>query len=141
MKKYKNYLIAAVGLIMIVGGSALSNIPFFQEALKGLPYGLIGVGCGAFGYGFGELYTKHFYKKYPDIEHQNEIIKKDERNIALGNAAKAKAFNIMTYVFGAVILAFASMGISLEIVITLVVVYLFIQIYAVYNRISLEKKL
>lgn len=141
MKKYKNYLITAAGLIMIIGGAALSNIPFFQDALKGLPYGLIGIGCGTFGYGFGELYTKHLYRKHPDIEHQDQVNKKDERNITLANAAKAKAFNIMTYVFGVVILAFAFMGISTEIVITLVVAYLFVQIYAVYNRISLEKKL
>ena len=140
-KMYKNYLITAAGLILIIGGPALSYIEFFRESLKGLPYGLIGIGCGMFGYGFGELYTKRVYRKHPDIEHQNEINKNDERNITLGNIAKAKAFNIMTYVFGAVILAFGFMGISPEIVLTLVAVYLFVEIYAVYNRIRLEKEL
>ena len=47
----------------------------------------------------------------------------------------------MTYVFGAVILAFGFMGISPEIVLTLVAVYLFVEIFAVYNRIRLEKEL
>lgn len=33
-----------------------------------------------------------------------DIVRKDERNIAISNRAKAKAYDLMTYTFGALLL-------------------------------------
>ncbi|MEA4889917.1 MAG: hypothetical protein VB070_10685 [Clostridiaceae bacterium] len=44
-------------------------------------------------------------KNNPEIQKQIEIEKNDERNVAMMNRAKAKAYDIMTFVFGALMLS------------------------------------
>ena len=70
-----------------------------------------------------------------------EIEQRDERNIAIADRAKGKAFDMMTFVFGALMLAFALMSVDLPAVLLLVFAYLFVHGYAIYYRCRYEKEM
>ena len=65
----------------------------------------------------------------------------DERNVMIGSLAKAKGYDMMTYVFGALMVAFALMGAEWTVIIAMVVAYLFVHGYAIYFRVKLEKEM
>ncbi|MEG0592198.1 MAG: DUF6442 family protein [Coprobacillus sp.] len=142
MKKTRDYLITIIGLLILsIGIYFIKTIDVPTGIMKTLPYLCVGIGCGIFGNGLGNIYSNRLYKNNSDIALEVQINKEDERNITIQNMAKAKGYTMMTYVFSAMILAFALMNESIEITLTLVVVYLFIHIYTVYYRIQLEKKM
>ena len=62
-----------------------------RGTLAVVPFLALGVGCGLLGSGAGELLAAQAMKKHPELQKQQEINQKDERNVALGNAAKAGA--------------------------------------------------
>lgn len=59
----------------------------------------------------------------------------------IGNMAKAKGFDMMLYVYSALLLTFALMEVSFNVLIPLVVAYLFIVGYSIYHRSKIEKAL
>lgn len=142
MKKTKNYVILAIGAILLITGLYLVKTTYHMGAfMTALPYVCIGVGCGAFGHGMGNIISHKIYQKNPDVQKQMEIEQKDERNAMISNRAKAKAYDVMTYVFGALMIAFALMGVDIIPVLLFVFVYLFVQGYAVYYRCKYEKEM
>ena len=137
----KNIVKIIVGILMTVGGVVLIRTVGEPEGiLRALPYICIGLGCGIFGHGLGDLLARKAYRKYPELERQLEIERLDERNVMIGDRAKARAYDLMIYVYAALMLAFALMGESLWVVIPLVIAYLFVQGYAIYQRVRLEKE-
>ena len=70
-----------------------------------------------------------------------EIEQKDERNIALSNQAKAKAYDMMIFVFGAVMVSYALMGLDLVAILMLVTAYLFVVGYGIFCRCKLDKEM
>lgn len=105
-----------------------------------LPYLAVGIGSGLFGQGAGELMNRLILRNHPEQAKNMEIQRKDERNVMLANAAKAKGFDAMTYIFAALLLAFALMGVSFEVILPFVAAYLLVQFYAVYCRFKQEKQ-
>ena len=95
MKGKKNGFIAALGLLVLALGLILITRLGVEEPL---PYVLVGLGCGAFGQGTGELLARRAAK---GAARQIEIEQKDERNVAIVSRAKAKAYDVMLYLFGA----------------------------------------
>ena len=89
----------------------------------------------------GNLISDKAIQNYPDIKRQKEIEEKDERNIAISSRAKAKAYDIMTFVFGALMVSFALMGVDMIPILLFVFTYLFIQGYAIYYRCKYEKEM
>lgn len=141
MKNKKNLFCVLGGLILWLGGFWLvrrSGISW--ETLRALPYLMIGIGCGLFGYGVGEMVNRRVLDSNPTLAKEQEIAKKDERNVALANRAKAKAYDLMTYMMAALLLTFALMGVAMEVVVVLVLAYLAIEFYALYWRQRLEKE-
>jgi hypothetical protein len=65
---------------------------------------------------------------------------KDERNIMIGNMAKARGYNMMTYVFTALLVAYALMGVSFSIIIPFVIAYLFVHLYAIFQHNKIDKE-
>lgn len=102
---------------------------------------MVGMGCGLFGHGMGNIAGDRAIKNNPKIKEQLEIEKQDERNIIITARSKAKAYDIMVYVFGAIMIAFALMSVSLAAVIMLVCAYLFVVISAVFYRSKFEKEI
>ena len=103
-------------------------------------YVLIGVGCGLLGHFMGEFLARRAVESDPKAAKELEIQQKDERNVALANRAKAKAYDLMTYMMAALLLTFALMGVAMEVVVVLVLAYLAIEFYALYWRQRLEKE-
>lgn len=108
---------------------------------RALPYVCLGVGAGLLGQGIGRMVQRKALQSDPELARQQEIEAGDERNIQLAQRAKAKAFDLMVFVFGALLLVFALMGVEMTALLLLVAAYLLVQGYAVYCRVKLEKEM
>ena len=136
----KGYMISFVGVILLgVGLYLIKSSIEPQGALFALPYVFIGIGCGIFGHGVGNIISNKVLSNSPEIKRQIEINEKDERNVAIANCAKAKAYDMMTFVFGALMISFAIMGVELREVLLLVFAYLFVHGYGIYYRSKYDK--
>lgn len=134
-QKKSNYVVVIIGLLLLgTGLYFVKTIDDPQGIMQALPYVCIGVGCGLFGQGMGGILSQKAMQNHPEIQKQMDIEKNDERNIAIANRAKGKAFDIMTFVFGALMLAFALMGVDMVATLLLVFAYLFVHGYAIYYR-------
>jgi len=132
-EKNVNCLIAVVGLLLLATGLILLKVIVNpQGILLVVPYICIGLGCGAFGHGVGDIVNNKVAKNNPQLQKQMEIDKNDERNIAIANQAKAKAYDIMLYVFGALMVAFALMSVDMVAVLLLVAAYVFVIGFFIY---------
>ncbi len=136
--KKTDYVLIALGVLLFAGGLILAKV---YKGAAALPYLCIGVGCGMFGHGMGEVLSVRARRADPEGFRQMDIEKKDERNIALAARAKGKAFDLMTFVFGALLVAFALIGVKIEPLLLLVFAYLFVHGSAVYYRAKLEKEM
>lgn len=127
--------LAVLGLVL------LKTYPDPTGVMRTLPYVCIGLGCGAFGHGMGNLLARRAMKSSPELQRRTEIERRDERNVALGNRAKAKAFDLMLFVFGALMVAFALMGVDVAAVLLLVAAYLFVVASGVYYRMKYDREM
>ena len=142
MKQAKNIGLSLLGFVLIAAGIALIKaLPDPQGILRSLPFLLVGFGCGIFGHGLGDALAKKAADADPEMARRLEIAQTDERNVMIGSLAKAKGYDMMTYVFGALMVAFALMGAEWTVIIAMVVAYLFVHGYAIYFRIKLEKEM
>lgn len=142
MKRTSDYLIAAAGALLL--GAGLVLLKQFAEPsgiMLALPYVCIGVGCGIFGHGMGNIVSRAAQKNNPALQKQVEIDKNDERNKAISDKAKGKSYDLMVFVFGALMVSFALMGVDTVAVIMLVCAYLFVVGCGVYYRIKYEKEM
>ena len=85
----------ALGLYLVKTTNATEGI------LLTLPYVFVGIGSGLFGQGMGGVIERRVLKKNPEILKQKEIEVNDERNQQISNRAKAKAYDIIIFIFGA----------------------------------------
>ncbi len=105
MKKNLSLIISFIGIVSIAGGLLLiKTLENPNESILTLSYICIGVGCGVFGHGMGNFVAIKTVQNNAEIKKQMDIVRKDERNIAISNRAKAKAYDLMTYSFGALLL-------------------------------------
>lgn len=140
--KYQSYGWVIAGLLLLGAGLYLiKGTADPQGVMKTLPYILIGLGCGIFGHGMGDLISRHVRESDPATARQIDIEQNDERNVAVSNRAKAKAYDLMLSVFGALMIAFALMGVELTAVLLLVAAYLFVVACFVYYRMRFEKEM
>lgn len=141
MNKNVLYLIITmIGLVFVGAGFVLLK-NFSGMPSQPYPYILIGVGCGSFGHGFGELISRRALKNHPELVKMKEIELKDERNQLIGNKAKAKAYDCMIFVYGALMLALGLMKASMQVLLLMAFAYLFILGYGIYYRCKYEKEL
>lgn len=141
MKK-ADWVITLIGVIMLgIGLFMTKTIENAQGILLTLPYVLVGIGCGIFGYGMSNIVSKKAIAKDIGLQRQLEIEKNDERNIAIATKSKAKAYDLMTFLFGVLMLSFALMNIDMAAILLLVAAYLSVHIYGIYYRIKYEKEM
>lgn len=112
-----------------------------QGFLITLPYICLGAGSGALGYGISNIITDKLIQKNPAVQKQMEIDKNDERNILLASRAKAKAYDLMTLVFGVLMLLFTLMTVDVIPVLLFVSAYLFVQGYQIYYHYKYNKEM
>ncbi|MBQ6697150.1 MAG: hypothetical protein IJN16_10650 [Lachnospiraceae bacterium] len=141
-KNIRNYILVVVGLVLLVVGLALLKVVAEPQGIMLiLPYICIGVGCGIFGHGMGSILSKKALKNHPEARKQMEIEEKDERNLTISNQSKARAYDMMVFVFGALMIAFALMNVEWNVILLLVFAYLFVVGYGIYYRCKLEKEI
>ena len=139
MKK-KYYMVTAAGLLLWgIGFYLLKGVELTNEFLQAIPYVCQGLGCGIFGYGAAQLISEKALSSDPELK--KHIEENDERNIAIANYAKSKAYDLMTFVFGALMFTFALMDADLIVILLLVAAYLFVQGSAIYYRQKYEKEM
>ena len=109
--------------------------------LRPLPYLLVALGCGVFGNGAGALIERAAMKNHPREQKQAEIERNDERNITITIRAKAKAYDMMVTVFGAVLLCLALMNTDLTVILLLVFAYLFVVGCSISYRVRYNKEM
>ncbi|WP_306488431.1 hypothetical protein [Agathobaculum sp.] len=142
MKQAKNIGLSLLGFVLIGAGIyMIRTVPDPQGIMRALPFLLVGFGCGIFGHGLGDLLAKKAVQSDPAMARQLEIAQTDERNVMIGSMAKAKGYDMMTYVFGALMVSFALMGAPWTVIIPMVIAYLFVHGYAIYFRVKLEKEM
>jgi Ca2+/Na+ antiporter len=135
-------LLAIVGLVIFGMGLVLiKSWPDVQGFLKPLPYLLVGVGAGIFGGNLGTALRNRAALKDPQAAKQFEIDEKDERNEAIRNKAKARAYDLMIFVFSAILLAFALMDVDLYIILILVGIYAIFACANVFYLIKYQKEM
>lgn len=141
-KNIANKITLIVGLVLLSTGLYLVKAyPAAHGVMRALPYVFIGFGCGLFGQGVSGVVECAVNKKNPELAKKQEIAQKDERNVEIANHAKAKAYDAMIFVFGAVVVAFALMGMDFVPVLMLVLAYLYVVGVSIYYRCKLEKEL
>ena len=69
MKKYRNWIVSALGLLLWAVGFWMVK----GDVRSTLAYVCIGLGCGMFGYGAGELIAGRVLKGAPELQRQMEI--------------------------------------------------------------------
>lgn len=137
--KTTKYVTIVFGLLLLVIGLYLTKTA--GDSLTALPYICIGIGCGLFGHGMGNTISERAIGSDADLKKQIDIEKNDERNVAIANMAKSKAFDMMTFVFGALMISFALMGVDIIAVLLLVFAYLFVHGFGLYYRFKYEKEM
>lgn len=138
MKKKDTLLTVAGGLLLIAG---LLIMKLFDLGNHAAPYLCIGLGCGVFGQGLGDLIARRSEKNHPEQARRREIEQNDERNIAVRDRAQARAYRIMVPVFGALFLALGLMNVELRVILLLVAAYLFICGCSVYYTAKFTKEM
>lgn len=140
--KMTKYVTIILGLLLWAIGFYLlktGNDP--QGIMRALPYVCISFGCGLFGYGMGDVLSERALNSDPELKKKMDIEINDERNVTIANKAKGKAFDMMTFVFGALMVSFALMGIDIVAVLLLVFAYLFVHGFSLYYRFKFEKEM
>lgn len=136
------YAMIVLGLLVLAAGIfMIKTVGDPQGVLRPLPYICIGVGCGLFGHGMSDVVSQRALRRDPALRKQMEIAQNDERNIAIANRAKSKAFDLMSIVFSALMLVFALMNVDLAALLLLVAAYLFVHGFALYSRFRLEREM
>ncbi len=129
------FIICAAGIVLI------KSMPEATGIMRTLPYICIGIGTGVFGQNLGTVLSRLALRKDPQSAKRIEIETKDERNTAIRNKAKAKAYDLMVMVFGALMLVFALMQADLFVTLAFVAAYLFVIFSSVYYLSKYQKEM
>ena len=140
MKKSVAFTCIGVFLILL-GFVLLKTVSAPQGFFAVLPYICLGFGCGAMGHGIGDVVNDLTMKKNPELKKKAEIESKDERNIAVSNRAKGKAYDLMLYLFGALMIIFVLMDADLAVILLMVGAYLIVTGVFIYYLIRYHKEM
>lgn len=146
MKKNKNVVkdcfLTFLGIGLVLVGFLFHNKSVSTDKMIAtIPYIFITVGCGIFGHFMDNLIKYFSTKNHEELERQIQIEKNDERNILIAEKSKAKAYDLMIYLFASLLIIFSLMGVDKLVIIMIVAIYLSIQIYALYWRSKFESKM
>jgi hypothetical protein len=121
------YILNAVAglVIVLIGIVILLLLKEPKGIFESLPFVCIGVGSGIFGGSMGTIIKNKKITNDPKLARQIEINLKDERNQIIDDKAKARAYDLMIYVYAAMLLVFALLHVNTFVILTLVAVYLF----------------
>lgn len=135
----RNWLFVLLGIGLMIAGILLDKYSgTSNQVLATIPYLLIGLGCGIFGHFMGYIMKYFSTRNNEELERQIEIEKKDERNILIAEKSKAKAYDLMVYLFAGMLIMFSLMRVDKLQILIIVAIYLSLQVYALYWKYKLE---
>lgn len=138
----KNILLSFLGVVLVALGLYIYQKTLgMDKIVVVIPYIFIAIGCGIFGHFTGNLIQYYSTKNNEELKRQIEIEKNDERNILIAEKSKAKAYDLMIYLFAAMLIIFSLMGADKLQILVLVAIYLSLQIYALYWRSKFESRM
>ena len=141
MKNKKYIFITVLGVLLIIfGGYSVKHFEL-TETLEIISYLAIGLGSGLFGSGVGSLIKEFSTLKNPEVAKSIRIEENDERNIAIAQEAKSRAFTLMNFLYGGVFLTFILMKVELKYLLVMISLYVIVNIYAVIVANNLRKKM
>ena len=90
-RRRQGWMLFLAGLLLLAGAWLLLKLlPGLDTTpWRAVPFLCLGVGCGLFGGGTGELLAVQAMKKHPELQKQNKIAERDERNVAIRSRAQA----------------------------------------------------
>jgi len=126
-KTLRYYALPGIGLLVaVVGVMLLVLVKDAQGIMQILPYLCVGAGSGLFGQGMGNVISLRKMERDPETARKLKIDRKDERNIAVINRAKAKALDVMIYTFALLLLVLIVMGAPAPVLLLMVFGYVFV---------------
>lgn len=123
-------------MIFILSGVIVLAVGLFVtgDNLKSVSGLCIGIGAGLIGMNAANLIIHLYYGKHPAIKKQSEIDSKDERNVAITNKAKAKAFDIMIKILMIIPFLMILIDLPLWMILAVIALYMlgfFVQLYLI----------
>lgn len=138
----KNILLSFLGVVLVALGLYIYQKTLgMDKTVVVIPYIFIAIGCGILGHFTGNLIQYYSTKNNEELKRQIEIEKNDERNILIAEKSKAKAYDLMIYLFAAMLIIFSLMGADKLQILVLVAIYLSLQIYALYWKSKFESRM
>lgn len=138
----KNILLSFLGVVLVAVGLFIYQKTLgMDKTIVVIPYIFIAIGCGILGHFTGNLIQYYSTKNNEELKRQIEIEKNDERNVLIAEKSKAKAYDLMIYLFAAMLIIFSLMGADKLQILVLVAIYLSLQIYALYWKSKFESRM
>lgn len=141
----KNILLSFLGVVLVALGLYIYQktlgMDKMDKTVVVIPYIFIAIGCGILGHFTGNLIQYYSTKNNEELKRQIQIEKNDERNILIAEKSKAKAYDLMIYLFAAMLIIFSLMGADKLQILVLVAIYLSLQIYALYWKSKFESRM
>lgn len=138
----KNILLSFLGVVLVAVGLFIYQKTLgMDKTVVVIPYIFIAIGCGILGHFTGNLIQYYSTKNNEELKRQIEIEKNDERNVLIAEKSKAKAYDLMIYLFAAMLIIFSLMGADKLQLVVLVAIYLSLQIYALYWKSKFESRM
>lgn len=123
----KNVFFSVTGILILTAGILFAVLlPDANGIMQTLPFICMGIGAGVFGGNLGVVIKRRLVKFDPETAAKIEIEANDERNTAIGNKAKAKAYDIMQILLCILIVVFALVKTDMYVVLALVAAYLLV---------------
>lgn len=98
----KNILLSFLGVVLVALGLFIYQKTLgMDKTVVVIPYIFIATGCGILGHFTGNLIQYYSTKGNEELKRQIEIEKNDERNVLIAEKSKAKAYDLMIYLFAA----------------------------------------
>ena len=140
MKGRWNYLAAAGGATLLLVSAVCTRIEYFETQWRALPWLCFGIGVGLLSFAVSQIITRRVYRTHPELARQEGISARDERNVALGNAAKARAFALFSIGFPWILMIFALLELETLPLLVLIGFYLLVEIVFLAARVRLERE-
>lgn len=123
-KKILYIVLILLGILLVTAGALLKD-----ETVKEWSGVLIGVGAGLAGMSLANLVTAWVEASNPAYSRKVAIEQKDERNLLINNAARAKAFQAFTPIMGILMLVFVLIKVEMLPILLLVGAYILVYIF------------
>ena len=136
------FILLIIGVILVI----VSTITLFflseeRYSYTVVSYLVFGIGFGLVGDALGRLNSLRLERKDPERMKIIRVEKNDERNIAIDEKAKAKAFSFMIYLYAAVLVLLAVMRVELRALLIMVAAYLLVVMFSLFVKLKLYKEM